>query len=74
MTDLPVQSFVGNSSTRNNLSLILHEEFHNLAALYEEDKAALFDGLEEATSPVWREAVWSMVWGRWCSLESLRTA
>lgn len=74
MADLPVQSFVGGSSARENLSLIPKDQFPALGGLYEEDRRALFDGLEEATSPEWRDVIWSMVWQRWCSLEALRAS
>lgn len=74
MADLPVQSFVGFSSATRNLELIPSGEFPALRALYPEDKNAIFDGLENATTPLWREAVWHMIWERWCSLEDLRAS
>jgi len=74
MADLPVQSFVGSNSAANNLSLIPKGQFPQLKPLYEEDKNALFDGLEDATSELWRDTVWSMIWRRWCNLEDLRHA
>lgn len=74
MADLPVQSFVGSSSAKSNLSLIPRDEFPRLGILYEHDRQALFNGMEEATTPQWRDAVWSMIWGRWCSLEDIRLA
>ena len=74
MADLPVQSFLGTSSAERNLTLIPKEEFPQLKPLFPEDGQALFDGLEEATTPQWREAAWSLIWQRWCRLESLRTA
>lgn len=68
MTDVRVQSFVGTHSAADNLSLIPRDEFPRLSPLYEEDRRALFDGLEEVASPEWREAIWSLIWQRWCSL------
>lgn len=72
MADLPVQSFAGTASARSNLDLLPRDELPRLGTLYERDRRALFDGLEEATTPQWRDAVWSMVWGRWQVLEDLR--
>lgn len=74
MADLPVQSFVGGVSARTNLGLIPRDEFPCLRPLYESDAHALFEGLDEATTPQWREAVWSMIWRRWCALEALCSA
>ena len=74
MTDARVQSFVGTHSAEDNLGLIPPDEFPNLGRLYEEDCRALFDGLEDATTAEWRDAVWSLIWQRWCRLEALRTA
>lgn len=71
MADLPVQSYLGTSSARANLDLVPRHEFPRLSPLCEEDKHALFDGLEAATTAQWRNAVWSMIWGRWQSLEAL---
>ncbi len=74
MADLPVQSFVGSVSAERNLDLIPGGAFPKLLPLYEADEHALFDGLEEATSPEWRRAVWNMIWGRWQRLEDIRIA
>lgn len=74
MADMPVQSFVGGSSAERNLGLIPNDAFPKLRPLCEADKNALFDGLEEATSPEWRQVAWSMIWGRWRRLEDIRIA
>ena len=74
MADLPVQSFVGTSSAARNVKLIPKDAFPQLRELYPEDRRALFDGLEDATTQTWRDAVWSMIWGRWCNLENLRSS
>ena len=74
MADLPVQSFVGTTSARENLALIPANEFPQLGCLYPEDRQALFNGLEATTTSQWRDAVWSMIWQRWCTLEAIRVA
>lgn len=74
MADTRVQSFVGTQSARDNLELIPKDEFPHLGRLYEEDRQVMFDGLENATSPEWQDAVWSLIWQRWCHLEMLRAS
>ena len=72
MADLPVQSFFGTHSARQNLELIPKGCLPRFDNLRESDKAALFEGLEEATTPLWRERAWQMIWQRWCSYEAFR--
>ena len=72
MDDLPVQSFFGSHSAWDNLSLIPAVELPELGELRESDRAALFEGLEQATTPLWRQKAWEMIWGRWCAYEALR--
>ena len=72
MADLPVQSFFGSRSAWENLELIPPDELPQFVRLRESDRSALFDGLEEATSPLWRQKAWEMIWGRWCAYEGLR--
>ena len=72
MADLPVQSFFGTRSTWDNLRLIPEAEFPRFEGLRESDKSALFEGLEEATTPLWREKAWQLIWQRWCRYEALR--
>lgn len=74
MADLRVQSFVGTGSVEQNLSLIPRGSFPDVRPLRQADEHALFDGLGDATSHEWRQAVWQMVWGRWQHLEALRAA
>ncbi len=74
MADLPVQSFVGSASAERNLDLIPSDAFPKLHPLHEADERALFDGLEGAVSPEWRQAAWNMIWGRWQHLEVIRIA
>ena len=72
--DLPVQSFVGGPSAERNLGLIPSGELTLRGELLPGDRSALFDGLEEATSPLWRDAAWAMVWERWCHASALLAA
>ncbi|MBQ9004374.1 MAG: hypothetical protein IJ087_21245 [Eggerthellaceae bacterium] len=72
MADLPVQSFLGSHSARDNLGLIPPERLPRFNALREGDRAALFEGLGEATTPAWRDKAWEMIWGRWCAYEAFR--
>lgn len=72
MADLPVQSFLGSRSARANLDLIPDGSFPELRPLMEGDRRALFDGLEDCTSPAWRDKAWQMIWGRWRVLDALR--
>lgn len=72
LADLPVQSFFGTHSVRENLKLIPGEELPTFNKLRESDRGALFEGLDEATTPLWRERIWQMIWGRWCRYEALR--
>lgn len=73
MADLSVQSFFGSHSAWENLRLIPRDELPEFKQLREGDRAALFEGLEEATTPLWRQKVWDMIWGRWCAYESFRS-
>lgn len=73
MADLPVQSFFGSHSARSNIELIPHKKLPQFNALRKSDRDALFEGLEEATTPLWRKKAWKMIWKRWCSYEALRT-
>lgn len=73
MAGLPVQSFVGTSSSRKNLGPIPNGEFPRLEPLYEHGRDAFFKGLEGAATPEWHTKVWYSIWGgdrplRLCSL------
>lgn len=72
MADLPVQSFFGSRSARRNLELIPHGKLPRFNALREGDREALFEGLDKATTSLWRQKAWDMIWQRWCSYEALR--
>ena len=74
MRDVRVQCFVGTHSAEENLGLIPKDAFPSLRPLYETDRGALFDGLEAASLPEWRDAVWSLIWQRWCRLEAIRNS
>ncbi len=73
MADLPVQSFFGTRSAWQNLQLIPAGELPAFDGLRESDEAALFEGLEGATTPLWRSKAWQMVWQRWCAYEAFRS-
>ena len=73
MADLPVQSFFGSHSAWDNLSLVPAAELPVLRSLREEDYIALFEGLDEATTPLWRQKAWEMIWERWCAYEAFRS-
>ena len=72
MADLPVQSFFGSRSAWDNLALVPADGLPRFNGLREADAGALFEGLEEATTPLWRQRVWEMIWGRWRAYEALR--
>ena len=72
MADLPVQSFFGSRSAWDNLTLIPSDKLPRFGALCESDSRALFEGLEGATTPLWRQKAWDMIWQRWCAYEAFR--
>ena len=72
MKDLPVQSFFGSHSAWSNLSLIPPDELPQFKELREGDRSALFEGLDEITTPLWRQKAWDMIWKRWCAYEAFR--
>lgn len=73
MADLPVQSFFGSRSTWENLKLIPPAELPQLNPLRAANRKALFEGLDDATTPLWREKTWAMIWERWCAYEAFRS-
>lgn len=72
MADLPVQSFFGSHSAWDNLGLIPRDELPSFRPLLASDRDALFEGLGDATTPLWREKAWQTIWGRWCAYEAFR--
>ena len=52
-----------------NLSLIPRDQMPKLNTLRESDKAVLLEGLDGILSPKLQEAVWNMIWKRWCCYE-----
>lgn len=68
----PVQSFVGSSSTKDNLLLIPADRMPDISAFKESDRAVLFDGLEGIISSRLMDKIWSMIWERRCCYEALR--
>ena len=70
MADLPVQSFFGGRSAWENLELIPPDGLPRFRRLRKTDERARFEGLEDATTALWREKAWAMIWQRWCSYEA----
>lgn len=70
MADLPVQSFFGSHSAWENLRLIPPAELPRFSKLRIGDRAALFEGLDDATTLAWQQKAWEMIWGRWCAYEA----
>ena len=69
MQDRPVQSWVGSRSAYENLSLIPKGQMPKLNPLRESDKAILLEDLDGILSPKLQDAIWDMVWKRWCCYE-----
>lgn len=67
----PVQSFVGGSSTRDNLMLIPADKLPCISAFKESDKAVLFEGLDDIISNKLMDKIWAMIWERRCQYEAL---
>ena len=65
MADLKVQSFVGGSSARENLSLIPKENLPLKCSLQESDRETILCGLEHVISRTHMEKVWECIWRRW---------
>ena len=71
MQDRMVQSWVGSRSAYENLSLIPKNQMPKLNKLQASDKTILLEGLDGILSPKLQEAVWNMIWKRWCCYEDL---
>lgn len=69
LEDRPVQSWIGSRSAKENLSLIPASRLPKLHRLQESDKAVLLEGLDGVISDVLQEAIWDMIWKRWCYYE-----
>lgn len=69
MADKRVNNFIGSSSTWENLNLIPKDKYPQLRELKEQDRAALFDGLDGIISQTLQDKIWEMIWKRWCAYE-----
>ena len=70
MEDRPVQSWIGSHSAKDNLSLIPKERLPKLNPLKESDRAALLEGLDGIVPVSLLDAIWEMIWKRWCWYEA----
>lgn len=71
LADRPVQCFVGSRSARENLQLIPRGKRRISASLQETDRTFIFEGLEEALTEAYRDAIWEMLLARWREYESI---
>ena len=74
MEDRMVQSFIGSSSTRDNLQLLtasFRRRVTDLTRQSDIDRHELLDGLDSVLSLEHLDRIWEMIERRWQSLESL---
>ena len=71
LADKPVQCFVGSRSAKENLLLIPREKRRLQGTLRENDRAFLFQGLEEALPEAYCDAIWKMLLARWREYENI---
>lgn len=71
MEDRKVQSFVGTSSTFENVKAIPKAYFDELPRLTEADLDKVFEGLETVIGREFIDKMRTMIWERWCSLDSI---
>ena len=69
MADRPIQSYPGGTSALENLKLIPPDALPEFNRLQESDRSVLMDGLEDVISAKLRDAIWEMIWKRWCFFE-----
>ena len=69
MEDRPIQSYLGSTSALENLKLIPADELPRFNHLQESDRAVLMEGLDDVISTKLQDAIWSMIWKRWCFYE-----
>ncbi len=69
MEDRPIQSYLGSTSAQENLKLIPVDELPRFNRLQESDRAVLMEGLDDVISPKLQDAIWNMIWRRWCFYE-----
>ena len=70
MEDRKVQSFVGTSSTFENVKIIPKSFFDRLPKFDETDLDKIFDGLDSVIEPEFILKMREMIWERWCHLGS----
>ena len=69
MEDRPIQSYLGSTSALENLKLIPADELPRFNRLQESDRAVLMEGLDNVISAKLQDAIWNMIWNRWCFYE-----
>ena len=66
--DRKVQSFLGTSSTLENVKMVPNSFLKRLPKLAENDLTPIFEGLNELVSETHLAKMHNMIWERWCSL------
>ena len=69
MEDRPVQSWLGSRSAWENLKLIPEDRLPLLNPLKESDRDVLLADLDGVVSAQMQQAIWNMIWKRWCTYE-----
>ena len=69
MEDRPVQSWLGSRSAWENLKLIPEDRLPLLNPLKESDRDVLLADLDGVISAQMQQAIWNMIWNRWCAYE-----
>ena len=69
MEDRPVQSWLGSRSAWENLKLIPEDQLPLLNPLKESDRDVLLTDLDGVISAQMQQAIWNMIWKRWCAYE-----
>ena len=74
MGDVRVQSFVGGSSTFQNLNMVPKSYIKQLGKLQESDRDRIFEGIENIIGPVYCNKIWEILMRRWSYLEDIRNS
>lgn len=69
--DKRCQNYIGSSSCLNNLELIQNKSSVFSGSLTSDDKARIFEGLEDVLSPIFTNRIWEMIYKRYEYYESL---
>ena len=69
MDDKPVQSYLGSRSAWENLRLIPKDQMPQFLPLKETDRENLLEDLGGVISERMQDAIWNMIWKRWCAYE-----